>query len=656
MFKKFFIYGALFISTIAYSSISEKQVQQLKKQLATIQQKEYKDKQHIKSNLKSTNIDAYLQYKKISLDPAAFTQEQIKTFFDENEDQYWSSALCDDLARYYAKNNNWQMFKQFYDGNLESAGKCWIIAQKASDEEFKRKAIVDFSKFTQTKKYSALECSDVDDYWKKQDSTSKNKDCVVEKAYKLAFEDNFDDALILLDNNIEQHSYNDYIKAWKKTTDNPQLLDGFIAKYHDYPEFIEVLAETSKDSVKTKLEDYAKIWLKLKNKSYLNDEAKSKATLPIAVAFAKNHNMQQAKEWFAKVDKKYYDDNAWAWLLRVDIYSFDSQNYINNYKNLPAKMQKENAWKYWFAYSYSKTGNKAKANEIYESLAIQKGFNYYTLLSADALGKKYVLGSDKVKLISKEKTTDFLKDRNISQAVMLYEAGQYKDSSQLWKWIIREKFRSQQRMQIPELAQLAWIKEMHYQAIFSMSMLGLDNHLELLYPYPFTIEVDDQSSKYNLQKALIFSIMRQESLFYREASSFAGAKGLMQVTDSTAGFVAKRYRLKNIDNIAEKLFTPNVNISVGSANLDFLNQLFKGNIILTIAAYNAGPGNVAKWLTKQEIPAKQWLESIPFGETRHYVRSVLVNMVIYNNIILKDKRVRLSDILDNQISNKLSFK
>ncbi|ASG68456.1 hypothetical protein fh0823_14730 [Francisella halioticida] len=179
-------------------------------------------------------------------------------------------------------------------------------------------------------------------------------------------------------------------------------------------------------------------------------------------------------------------------------------------------------------------------------------------------------------------------------------------------------------------------------------------YIELLFPNPFIELVSEQSKKYDLEESLIFAIMRRESLFYREVSLSVGAKGLMQVTNSTADFIAKRYKLTQFEE--RQIYNSTVNIKVGSANLDFLADLFKNNLILSIAAYNAGLGNVAKWLTNKDIPAKQWVENIPFVETRNYVRHVLVNMVVYDNLVLKNDHVRLSDLLQTKLSNKLSFK
>ncbi|BCD91338.1 hypothetical protein fh0823_14770 [Francisella halioticida] len=133
------------------------------------------------------------------------------------------------------------------------------------------------------------------------------------------------------------------------------------------------------------------------------------------------------------------------------------------------------------AYSYAKKDYKAKANTIYQKLAKKKGFDYYVLLSTDALGQSYDLGSRNATTISKSKYSELLKDHNIYQAIALYNAKQYKDSTRLWRWIIREKFNSRDRFQVYDLEEVAAYNKMHYQAIFAMGMLGVKSRL-VYYP------------------------------------------------------------------------------------------------------------------------------------------------------------------------------
>jgi soluble lytic murein transglycosylase len=201
---------------------------------------------------------------------------------------------------------------------------------------------------------------------------------------------------------------------------------------------------------------------------------------------------------------------------------------------------------------------------------------------------------------------------------------------------------------------------MYYAAIFNMAVLGEYTNLNMLFPDAYNKTVNKNSSKFKIDKDLILSIMRKESLFDVEAGSGAGAKGLMQVTGPTGKFIAKKYKISLYGDpkkgINSQIYIPENNIALGTANLDFSIGLFKGNKALGIGAYNAGPGNVAKWLNKNEIPTAQWIESIPYGETRHYIRKVMTYMIIYNNFVFDDKDQKISDYLKGTVSNKLSFR
>lgn len=138
----------------------------------------------------------------------------------------------------------------------------------------------------------------------------------------------------------------------------------------------------------------------------------------------------------------------------------------------------------------------------------------------------------------------------------------------------------------------------------------------------------------NLPKSLYYAIIRQESKFDQEAISVAGAKGLMQIMPSTAS------KLASILGLPKNAYATNAsaNIKKGVLYVDQLYDQFK-NCVLTVAAYNAGPGNVKKWIDKFGDPRSfksyqevlDWIELIPFAETRNYVKKVLENFVIYDS-------------------------
>ncbi len=136
-----------------------------------------------------------------------------------------------------------------------------------------------------------------------------------------------------------------------------------------------------------------------------------------------------------------------------------------------------------------------------------------------------------------------------------------------------------------------------------------------------------------LDPSILFALMRQESGFNIDALSWAGARGLMQVMPATAQEVA---RSLGVPFSRERLSTdPEYNMMIGTTYLDRLLTRFDGSVVLALAAYNAGPGRVQRWLREHgdfrngEIDTIDWIESIPFQETRNYVQRVVENLVIY---------------------------
>lgn len=158
--------------------------------------------------------------------------------------------------------------------------------------------------------------------------------------------------------------------------------------------------------------------------------------------------------------------------------------------------------------------------------------------------------------------------------------------------------------------------------------------LELTYPTPDWIELPSSPDK-----ALIYSVIRQESNFDTHARSPVGATGLMQIMPQTAKHEARL--MKRAFSLHALTQSPNTNVAIGSHYLQRLLDIYDGHIPLALAAYNAGASNVKKWLQdygdprKGEISMLQWIESIPFRETRNYVQRILENREIYQALMVK---------------------
>jgi soluble lytic murein transglycosylase len=133
--------------------------------------------------------------------------------------------------------------------------------------------------------------------------------------------------------------------------------------------------------------------------------------------------------------------------------------------------------------------------------------------------------------------------------------------------------------------------------------------------------IRQQSADKDLDPALVAGVIYTESRF-RDQTSHAGARGLMQITPATADYIAHKSGGTRFEQ--GDLATPQINISYGAWYLRYLLDRYDGNVVLALCAYNGGEGNVDKWLGEAHVADTAFtLERVPFAETREYVRKVL---------------------------------
>ena len=147
------------------------------------------------------------------------------------------------------------------------------------------------------------------------------------------------------------------------------------------------------------------------------------------------------------------------------------------------------------------------------------------------------------------------------------------------------------------------------------------------YPLKYKDYVLEYSKEFNLDSKLVFSTIKVESSFNKKAVSSRGAKGLMQITDSTGEFIAVKLQESNYD-----LFNEQTNIKFGCYYLRYLLDRFD-NLTVVLCAYNAGEGNVSKWLNTIEYSKDgKTLVKIPFKETEEYVKKIYKSFEKYKNL------------------------
>lgn len=159
-----------------------------------------------------------------------------------------------------------------------------------------------------------------------------------------------------------------------------------------------------------------------------------------------------------------------------------------------------------------------------------------------------------------------------------------------------------------------------------------DRIMKKVYPKSYSEYVDKYAQEYNVDELLIYAVIKAESNFDKNVVSNSNAKGLMQLMDSTADEVASNI-ITNQTFEPDMLFDAETNIKIGTKYLSELLSKYNGNYCLAVAAYNAGIGTVDKWIAEGIIKSDgSDVENIPYKETNNYVRKIIRDYGIYEEL------------------------
>ena len=287
---------------------------------------------------------------------------------------------------------------------------------------------------------------------------------------------------------------------------------------------------------------------------------------------------------------------------------------------MSAKESQEPAWRYWKARALKAQG---RANEAQILLAPLAGeFSFYGQLAAGELGVRsrapvpaYKPGGDEVQAIGKLS--------GLQRALAFYRLNLRFEGNREWNWTIRD-FDDRQLLAAAELARR---NEIYDRAISTADRTRELHDFAMRYPAPYRDVMKDYVSQLQLDEAWVYGLIRQESRFIANVKSSAGATGLMQLMPATARWVAskvglKDYRLTQTSNV-------DTNINLGTWYLRHVLDALDNYPVLASAAYNAGPGRARAWRADAPMEAAIYAETIPFNETRDYVKKVMSNASYY---------------------------
>ena len=278
-------------------------------------------------------------------------------------------------------------------------------------------------------------------------------------------------------------------------------------------------------------------------------------------------------------------------------------------------------WRYWQARALQETGAAAEAGATFAKLAEAR--DYYGFLAADRLQRPYQMNhaplpADPAALARLAALPALRRAREFLLLDMKGPARR--------EW--RHALGRMTEAEMQTAAQLANRWGWHGQAIQSLGRAGAYDDLALRFPLVYQGLLDQYAARHRLDRGWLYGLVRAESAFIEEAESPAGALGLMQVLPATGRKMARRLGLKGFK--PRQLRRAETNIPLGSAYLRQMLDRFDGSLLLATAAYNAGPGRVARWRPAACMEPDLWIAQIPFRETREYVRRVFYFAHIYD--------------------------
>ncbi len=283
---------------------------------------------------------------------------------------------------------------------------------------------------------------------------------------------------------------------------------------------------------------------------------------------------------------------------------------------------------YWAARAADDAGKTADARRWYQ-IAANFPTTFYGQLAHQTINPGTPLPLPRMVQVSDAEVTEFAKTHVLAK--YFKEMAKTEQSELLMPILMYELKRNNDPAFAAKLGALSSKLNAHSTGIkIAQEALNKGIYLPQLFPIVST------PSPLAIDPAFALAIARQESRFERTARSSADARGLMQLLPSTARLTARQH---GVDYSLSKLYEPRYNILLGSHYMNGLLNKFGGAKILAIAGYNAGPGRSVQWqerfgrLSKDASRNIQWMEMIPFSETRNYVQRVLENYHVYRHIL-----------------------
>lgn len=359
----------------------------------------------------------------------------------------------------------------------------------------------------------------------------------------------------------------------------------------------------------------AAYWVKIAPK--FSEEERSYVWGMLGYFGAMRHD-PSALDWFARASGM--SDLQLGWKARAALRAKRWPDVLAAIDAMTAKEAEEPAWRYWKARSLKTQGRDAEATALLKPLSAE--YHFYGQLALEELGGSVQAPVAAYKPADKD-IAAIAALPGIKRALELFRLDLRLEAVREWLWAIREL----SDRQLLAAAEVARRNAVYDRAINTADRTVFEHDFGLRYLAPYRDQLKAAARQLDLDEAWVNGLIRQESRFIAQARSRVGAGGLMQLMPATARWVAGKIGLK--DWQWSQVTDVDTNLSLGTYYLRHVLDSLDGSPVLASAAYNAGPGRARAWRDSQSMEAAIYAETIPFNETRDYVKKVMANSSYY---------------------------
>lgn len=361
--------------------------------------------------------------------------------------------------------------------------------------------------------------------------------------------------------------------------------------------------------------------------SQLTDDERALAWAQIALPASQRLQAEANDYWKKANDDTSLSLDGYQWRVRAALRQTDWPQVKVGIEAMPPSLLSEPAWVYWLGRAYEAEGQNDIAQSLFQNISDQS--NFYGQLALEERGTPIMIPD--TTSVPQRDIAAMANNTGLQNALRFYAMNLRFEGNREWNWQLRQ-------MSEPQLlaaAEFARQNNVLDRMVNSSDRTRTIFDFNQRFPTPHKEIMTQNAKALGLDMAWVYGLIRQESRFITNARSNVGASGLMQVMPDTARYVIKKVKLDNVD--PSNINSIDANIALGTNYLNIISKDLSGSQVLASAGYNAGPGRARNWRSSLPKPVEGaiFAETIPFTETRDYVKNVLSNATYYAALFRK---------------------